>query len=173
MKAMKQMSDDIEKLINNMKHQYTQMRDDYNKELVAIEQEFDNERADILGRNKKEIEDLFHQHKEIETKYLEQRQKDEEDNAKALEDVMSQDANKQNEQKIKLETEMQILEKCMEDMKAIYTLNEEKLKFNYEVLFEREGVNKKMMKVLQNRRRRAKITLSEVTKQFRNQSSRY
>ena len=59
---------------------------------------------------------------------------------------------------------MQILEKCMEDMKAIYTLNEEKLKFNYEVLFEREGVNKKMMKVLQNRRRRAKITLSEVTK---------
>ena len=97
MKAMKQMSDDIEKLINNMKHQYTQMRDDYNKELVAIEQEFDNERADILGRNKKEIEDLFHQHKEIETKYLEQRQKDEEENAKALEDVMSQDANKQNE----------------------------------------------------------------------------
>ena len=86
---------------------------------------------------------------------------------------MSQDANKQNEQKIKLETEMQILEKCMEDMKAIYTLNEEKLKFNYEVLFEREGVNKKMMKVLQNRRRRAKITLSEVTKQFRNQSTRY
>ena len=105
------------------------MRDDYNKELVAIEQEFDNERADILGRNKKEIEDLFHQHKEIETKYLEQRQADEESNAKALEDVMSQDANKQNEQKIKLETEMQILEKCMEDMKAIYTLNEEKLKF--------------------------------------------
>ena len=149
------------------------MRDDYNKELVAIEQEFDNERADILGRNKKEIEDLFHQHKEIETKYLEQRQSDEEANAKALEDVMSQDANKQNEQKIKLETEMQILEKCMEDMKAIYTLNEEKLKFNYEVLFEREGVNKKMMKVLQNRRRRAKITLSEVTKQFRNQSSRF
>ena len=65
---------------------------------------------------------------------------------------------------------MQILEKCMEDMKAIYTLNEEKLKFNYEVLFEREGVNKKMMKVLQNRRRNAKLTLSEVTKQFKNQS---
>ena len=66
---------------------------------------------------------------------------------------------------------MQILEKCMEDMKAIYTLNEEKLKFNYEVLFEREGVNKKMKKTLNNRKRRAKITLGEVTKQFRIQSS--
>lgn len=148
MKAMKQMSDDIEKLINNMKHQYNQMRNDYKSELDQIVMEFENERMAILERNKKEIEDLFHQHKEIETKYLEQRQKDEESNAKELEDVMSQDANKQNEQKIKLETEMQILEKCMEDMKAIYTLNEEKLKFNYEVLFEREGVNKKMMKVL-------------------------
>ena len=59
---------------------------------------------------------------------------------------------------------MQILEKCMEDMKAIYTLNEEKLKFNYEVLFEREGVNKKTKKTLNNRKRRAKITLSEVQK---------
>ena len=148
MKAMKQMSDDIEKLINSMKYQYIQMREEYEKEYKSIIQEFDNERNAILERNKKEIEDLFQLHKEIETKYLEQRQKEEESNAKQLEDVMSQDANKQNEQKIKLETEMQILEKCMEDMKAIYTLNEEKLKFNYEVLFEREGVNKKMMKVL-------------------------
>ena len=61
----------------------------------------------------------------------------------------------------------------MEDMKAIYTLNEEKLKFNYEVLYEREGVNKKTMKTLNNRKRRAKITLSEVTKQFRIQSSKF
>jgi dynein regulatory complex protein 1 len=51
---------------------------------------------------------------------------------------MSQDANKQAEQKIKLETEMQILEKCMEDMKAVYKLNQEKLGFNYDVLNERQ-----------------------------------
>ena len=167
------MSDDIEKLIKNMKYQYQRMREDYNNQLKTIEAEFENERADILARNLKEIEDLFTEHRVLENNYLTQRQHDEEENAKQLEDVMSQDANKQNEQKIKLETEMQILEKCMEDMKAIYTLNEEKLKFNYEVLFEREGVNKKMMKTLQNRRRRAKITLSEVNKQFRIQSSRF
>ena len=53
---------------------------------------------------------------------------------------MSQDANKQAEQKIKLETEMQILEKCMEDMKAVYRLNYEKLIFNFEVLSERQNV---------------------------------
>ncbi len=37
---------------------------------------------------------------------------------------------------------MQILEKCMEDMKAVYKLNEEKLDFNLKVLTERENVNK-------------------------------
>ena len=44
--------------------------------------------------------------------------------------MRSKDANNQAEQKIKLEKEMQILEKCMEDMKAVYRLNEEKLDFN-------------------------------------------
>lgn len=53
---------------------------------------------------------------------------------------MRADANKQAEQKIKLETEMQILEKCMEDMKAVYKLNKEKLGFNYDVLLERQSV---------------------------------
>ena len=167
------MSDDIEKLIKNMKYQYQRMREDYNSQLTAIEAEFENERADILARNAKEIDDLFAEHRLLENEYLNQRQHDEEENAKQLEDVMSQDANKQNEQKIKLETEMQILEKCMEDMKAIYTLNEEKLKFNYEVLYEREGVNTKTKKTLMNRKRRAKITLSEVTKQFRIQSAKF
>ena len=71
---------------------------------------------------------------------MDKRQQEEAQNAKQLEDVMSQDANKQAEQKIKLETEMQILEKCMEDMKAVYKLNQEKLNFNYDVLNERQQV---------------------------------
>lgn len=58
-----------------------------------------------------------------------------------LENQKSQDANNQAEQKIKLEKEMQILEKCMEDMKAVYRLNEEKLDFNTRVLLERSSVN--------------------------------
>ena len=44
--------------------------------------------------------------------------------------MRSEDANNQAEQKIKLEKEMQILEKCMEDMKAVFRNNEEKLEFN-------------------------------------------
>ncbi len=49
---------------------------------------------------------------------------------------------------------MQILEKCMEDMKAVYRLNEEKLDFNTKVLTERATVNKKTSLLLRLRKRR-------------------
>jgi len=117
------MSEDIDSLITCMKSQFIEMREHYDQQLQTIESEFDRERVDILDRNKAEIEQLFNEHKSVETMYLDKRQKEEQDNAKQLEEVMSQDANKQAEQKIKLETEMQILEKCMEDMKAVYRLN--------------------------------------------------
>jgi len=49
---------------------------------------------------------------------------------------------------------MQILEKCMEDMKAVYRLNEEKLEFNHRVLREREKVNSNYLIGLKNKERR-------------------
>lgn len=70
----------------------------------------------------------------------------EEENAQKLEELRNENANNQAEQKIKLEKEMQILEKCMEDMKAVYKLNEEKLNFNYRVLQEKIRVNEATLK---------------------------
>ena len=145
------MSEDIDALIASMKDQFCEMREYYDQQLQQIEADFDRERTAILGRNKEEIEALFNEHKMVETNFLQKRQEEEALNAKQLEDVMSQDANKQAEQKIKLETEMQILEKCMEDMKAVYRLNYEKLIFNFEVLSERQTVFTKQRKGLKTR----------------------
>lgn len=100
------MSEDIDALIASMKDQFCEMREYYDQQLQQIEADFDRERTAILGRNKEEIEALFNEHKMVETNFLQKRQEEEALNAKQLEDVMSQDANKQAEQKIKLETEM-------------------------------------------------------------------
>ena len=139
-KAIQKMSEDIDLLITQMKEQFVEMREYYDQQLQGIESEFDRERTAILSRNREEIERLFKEHSDIERDYLEKRQAQEAENAADLEFVMRQDANKQAEQKIKLETEMQILEKCMEDMKAVYKLNQEKLGFNFDVLHERQQV---------------------------------
>jgi len=90
-----------------------------------------------LSRNKAEIDALFKKHRDHEEDYLEKRAALEEEQAKMLEDLRTREANNKQKQKIRLETEMQILEKCMEDMKAVYKLNEEKLEFNLKVLLER------------------------------------
>jgi dynein regulatory complex protein 1 len=61
---------------------------------------------------------------------------------------------------------MQILEKCMEDMKAVYRLNEEKLEFNTKVLSERSAVNKKSQDMLKKREQRYGNIVREVKKAY-------
>lgn len=128
------MRDDIDTLIMNMQEQYKTLRAAYQSNLLDIEKAFDAERNQIRDANEAEIKELFSQQKDTEKKCADKRAEDERNYAKQLEDTRNQDANLQAEQKIKLEKEMQILQKCMEDMKAVYKLNEEKLNFNYRVL---------------------------------------
>lgn len=61
---------------------------------------------------------------------------------------------------------MQILQKCMEDMKAVYRLNEEKLEFNYRVLKEREKVNRATLDNLKKRERKYRDVLRTVKGKF-------
>ena len=65
---------------------------------------------------------------------------------------------------------MQILETGMEDMKAVYRLNEEKLEFNHKVLKEREKVNSNTITSLKAKDRRNKDILRTVKEKFERQS---
>ena len=149
------------------------MRDDYLTELTEIDSAFKDERMKILGRNKEEINDLFSQHSEIEEQAQMNRARLEEDYQQQLEQLRTKDANDQAEQKRKLETEMQVLEQCMEDMKAVYKLNEEKLDFNLKVLKERKLVNEGTIKSLTLKQRRSRDTLSKAKKRFEDQSKEF
>jgi len=91
----------------------------------------------------------------------------EEEYLKQLEKIRTQDANDQSEQKIKLEKEMQILQKCMEDMKAVYKLNEAKLDFNLEVLQQRQKVNENTKNGLKKRKRKFLDVLRTVQGKFK------
>lgn len=50
-----------------------------------------------------------------------------------------------------METEIQNLEKCHEDMKALYQLNTEKLEYNLKVLSEKNDENSKLREELKNK----------------------
>jgi hypothetical protein len=54
----------------------------------------------------------------------------------------------------------------MEDMKAVYRLNEEKLDFNTKVLQERASVNKKTEDILKIRERKFREIVREVKRNY-------
>lgn len=61
----------------------------------------------------------------------------------------------------------------MEDMKAVYKLNEEKLEFNHKVLKEREKVNKNTSDGLKNKLRRNRDILRTVKDRFDKESAEF
>jgi len=123
-----------------------------------------------LQRNSEEIHSLFTQHTKLEEDYQQKRRDKEIEYTNNLEKLRTQDANDQQEQKIKLEKEMQVLQKCMEDMRAVYKLNEEKLEFNHRVLKERDKVNLMTIKNLKRRENKLRTDVRLVGIAFQSQS---
>lgn len=74
-------------------------------------------------------------------RFLEQRQARADEDSRALDRQRTQDAEDYAILKIRLETEIQTLEQDLEEMRATYQLNSEKLDYNYRVLQERDQEN--------------------------------
>ncbi len=87
-----------------------------------------------METQKSDLESLFKKHMDLEKQFVEERDAREEDFTKKIEKVRIEDAKTYADMKISLETEIQNLEKCLEDMKALYQLNQEKLDYNLKVL---------------------------------------
>jgi dynein regulatory complex protein 1 len=152
-KALRGQETDVEKMINSMREQYYSLRDEYLKQLAEIDLAFMAERKELLDTNRAEIEDLFRKHRELEEKNTANRQALEEENADELERKREDDANTLQKTKISVETNLQSLETYMEDMKAVYQLNLEKLQYNVKILKERQSENETTKNELTKKKR--------------------
>ena len=90
----------------------------------------------------------------MEEEYQVKKSQTEQDYMNQLEEEKTKEADEQASTKIRLEKEMQTLQKCMEEMKAVYNLNQEKLDFNYKVLKEKKQTSKDMINKLKNQERK-------------------
>ena len=70
----------------------------------------------------------------MEQSFAENRRKGEEEFEKKIEELRIEGMQLYTSMKIKMETDIQNLEKCYEEMKALYQLNTEKLDYNLRVL---------------------------------------
>lgn len=75
------------------------------------------------------------------SKFMEERVERIEDHIHQLEQLRVHDAEEYNLVKIKLETDVKVLEQQLQQMRATYQLNTEKLEYNFQVLKKREEEN--------------------------------
>lgn len=86
--------------------------------------------------NANEIENLFEQRKNKEMFYKESKQKREEQYQKEIDDLLAKGSDQYTKLKIELELNIQTLKEQLEEIRATYQLNTEKLDYNYRVLTE-------------------------------------
>ncbi|CAD8071663.1 unnamed protein product [Paramecium sonneborni] len=137
-KMIKEQAIDIQTLIQKMRSQFFQLRECIHEDLEAIENEYIEERANLLNNYQTEIRNLFDKRTEKEKSFVDERERKEEEYTKDIEKLRIQGLKSYAELKISMETEIQNLEKCYEDMKALYQLNTEKLDYNLKVLKEKQ-----------------------------------
>ena len=77
----------------------------------------------------------------MEQKFTVSRKEQEEQFEKAIEKLRIEGMQTYNSTRIKMENDIQNLEKCYEEMKALYQLNTEKLDYNLKLLKEKKEEN--------------------------------
>ncbi|XP_032157140.1 dynein regulatory complex protein 1 [Sapajus apella] len=137
-KDLKKQSDDICLLLERMEEQVKNVMKTFREELYHIEKAFEVERQELLASNRKKWERALQAHNAKELEYLSNRMKKVEDYEKQLNKQRIWDCEEYNMIKIKLEQDVQILEQQLQQRKAVYLLNQEKLEYNLQVLKKRD-----------------------------------
>ncbi|KAI5054307.1 hypothetical protein GOP47_0027246 [Adiantum capillus-veneris] len=140
-RMFRQQSKDVDILVLSMGAQVINLHNTHIEELSTIEADFMAQRKDLMLRNKAEIDALLKKVRTTECSLKVDLTKRIEDYTKSLENIRTQDNEDYNLLKIRLETDVQILEQHLESMAAAYQLNTEKLDYNYAVLVERDHDN--------------------------------
>lgn len=135
-RALRQQAEDVDELLNRIRKEFTELQTEYDKELDAIEEAYLEERERLINDHTNEIDSMFEQRRNKELNYKENKQKMEEDYQREVEDLITRGADQYNKLKIELEMNIQALKQQLEEIRATYQLNTEKLDYNYRVLTE-------------------------------------
>ncbi|XP_002981481.2 dynein regulatory complex protein 1 [Selaginella moellendorffii] len=136
-----QQTKDVDMLVLAMGKQVVNLTAAYIKEFHEIESAFLVQRWELIQSKKAEIEGLIKKMRAMEAQFQESLYARGDEYSAALDETRLQDSEDYNLLKVKLETDVQILEQHLESMQAAYQMNTEKLDYNYRVLIERENDN--------------------------------
>lgn len=128
-------------MIQRMSSQQKDIKRVCAEELRQLEEAQMQERSDILGSFLGEWEKLIEYRRQKEVNHLESYSKRADDHLQDMEELRTKDLEEFNWTKAKLETDVHVLTQQLQQMKATYQLNSEKLEYNFQVLKKRDEEN--------------------------------
>jgi len=158
--------EDIQVILRRMSENFARFLETCRSELHTIEETFLKERSELLEKNHVEMEALFEKRRKMELVIMESRSVRSKKFEQELMEIRSRDAEDYNALKIDLETSIALFEQQLEEMRATYQLNSEKLEYNHSVLIERDIENKATVEHHRQRMRRLKESLSTIRSRF-------
>lgn len=112
------------------------------------------------------MDECFNKHIKMEQDFANNRAKAEEDFEKKIDELRVEGMQIYTNTKIKMETDIQNLEKCYEEMKALYQLNTEKLDYNLKVLKDKKEENHHAHEDLRKRLRILNVKLKNLRDEY-------
>merc|ERR1711865_792218 len=144
------------------------------QQLEEIEGAFEQERTDLLGKNKAEIEALFEKRRHMEEmEFLERRQERQKGFESQIDELRTTNADDYNKTKISLEKGIQELEQHLEKMMSTYLLNKEKLDYNLQVLHERNKEHTAIQSSYKSRLNRLRESLNNLMSRYNALDQKY
>lgn len=135
-KILRFQGEEIGSLIGKIRSEFRELRSEYETEMETIENAYIEEREQLVSTLTGEIDALFDTRRANEAFYKESKQKREELYQREIEELITRGADQHNKLKIELEMNIQTLKQQLEEIRATYQLNTEKLDYNYRVLTE-------------------------------------
>lgn len=159
-KHLKKQAEDVDLVLERMEEQAKTLMKAYHEELAQIETSFASERRELVNSQRVEWEAKMLARGGREKEFLEARQKRIERNEADVQHLRVRNAEEFNRIKIKLENDIQILQQQIQQMKATFQLNAEKLEYNFQVLKKRDEENTVTMSQQKRRITRLQDTLN-------------
>lgn len=164
---------DVEEMVTRMNQEFHTLLSCYEDELKQVEGNFETERGELVEKNRNEIDGLFENRRKLELRIMESKREREEEFQNELSEIRTRDAEDYNNLKITLENNIQLLEQQLEEMRATYQLNTEKLDYNHRVLREMDAENKQTVRIHKRRLKRLKEALSVHAARYSKQDEKF
>ncbi|KAM7537547.1 hypothetical protein Aperf_G00000078963 [Anoplocephala perfoliata] len=140
-KELKKRVEDVDLMVERMESQMKSMQSAYDFELKEIEKAFIEDRDNLLNGQKDEWDEFIHELRKKQEDYLEERKNRVVELEDLIQKLRTNHSEEYNALNLRLSTEVQNMETDLQQMKATYQLNLEKLEYNFQVLKRRDEEN--------------------------------